>query len=153
MSKKYVEIAKNLIEEILPSFNCELFDVEYKKEGSSYVLRYYIEKLEDKINLDDLSEITRVISKKLDEKEFIETEYMLEVSSPGINRVLKTKEHFKRYIDSQIDISLYRPVNKKKKLTGVLKGYNEDSISIFIDEEMIDIKLEEISKINLHFDF
>ena len=100
--KKVLEIAEPIILEK----GLELADLEFVKEGPNWYLRIYIDK-QGGVTIEDCETISRILEKKLDEKDPIEQAYILEVSSPGIDRPLKKPEHFQKYIGEIIDIKLY----------------------------------------------
>ena len=110
----------------------ELVDVEYVKEGSLKYLRIYIDK-QGKMSLDDCQHFSHLISEKLDELDPIEENYMLEISSPGLDRHLKKEKDFKRSLGKLVEIRTYRPIEKQKEFCGILNAY--DSNSVTIDED------------------
>lgn len=131
---------------------------EFVKEGKDWVLRIMAEKSEPQedgtkkllpVDTDDCEKISRFLSKKLDETDPIEQNYLLEVSSPGMDRVLRTEEHFLRMIGEKVDVSLYKPLNDEKKgakmLTGRLNAY--DGKTITVDET--EIPLDKVAKVAL----
>lgn len=129
-----------------------IYDIEYIKEGGLWFLRVYIDK-DGGITMDECEAFSRTLSDTLDEADPISGNYYLEVSSPGIERRLKTEAHFRRYIGSVIDISLYKAVNGSKLITGILKKYENNEITVEADGEDILLPLSSVSKANLHFDF
>jgi len=154
MNKK--DIIKELIaicDPIATSLNFELVDVEYLKEYGSYYLRVYIDK-PGGINLDDCQNMSEILSEKLDEKDPVSTAYFLEVSSPGLDRPLKTDKDLKRNIDKDIEISLYTALNDKKNYEGKLNSFNEKFITINDeDDNIIDIPRESVSVVKLALKF
>lgn len=148
-----VDRVEILADELISENGYEVVDVEFKKEGARKVLRLYVDRLETGITLDEISEITRLVSDRLDEEDFIEEEYVLEVSSPGITRVIKKEKDFVRFAGRNIDVKLYRPYEKRKKFTALLKGYEDGDVVMELDGEEIRIPLKDISKVNLSFDF
>lgn len=148
MRKKEIE---GLIDEftniILSGTDIELIDVEYVKEGTHKYLRVYIDK-EGGVTLQDCQEVSQKLSMKLDEVDPIEENYFLEVSSPGIDRPLKNNKDLERSIGKDIEISLYKPLDGKKKFVGLLKSYDEENIVINVDDEIV-IPRKDIAKINL----
>ncbi len=131
MSKKtdYEEKTEALIQPIVDEKGYELVDVEYVKEGSQYYLRCYVDK-EGGITIDDLEGVSRILSDKLDEEDFISEAYILEVSSPGLGRPFKKDKDFERNIGKVIEIHLYRAVSGQKQLTGQLTAYDKNRIVI-----------------------
>ena len=119
MSRKDIEAkTEALLMPILDEFGFELWDVEYVKEGSEYYLRAYIDK-EGGITIDDCVDVSRKLSDKLDEDDFIDSEYILEVSSPGLGRTLKSDRDFSKSIGRDTDIKLYKPIDKVKEFEGI----------------------------------
>ena len=122
MSKKeiYEQKAEALLEPIVAEHNFELVDVEYVKEGSNFYLRAYIDKPEG-ITVDDCEVVSRAFSQKLDEEDFIDEAYIMEVSSPGLGRPLKKEKDYKRSVGKELEIRTYRAINKEKEFYGILK--------------------------------
>lgn len=107
----------------------ELVDVEYVKEGSTWYLRAYVDK-PGGITINDLESVSRPLSDKLDEEDFISDTYVLEVSSPGLGRPLKKDKDFDRNIGVEVEIHLYRAINGQKQYVGFLKAYSKEEITI-----------------------
>ena len=148
MSKKeiYEQKAEALISPIVEKYGFELVDVEYVKEGSSFYLRAYIDK-PGGITVDDCETVSREFSDKLDEADFIEEAYIMEVSSPGLGRPLKKEKDFKRSIGKEVEIRTYRPIDREKEFYGVLKAYDENSVTIDCEEEERTFQKAEIALI------
>jgi len=125
MSKKeeYEQKTEQLLEPIIQKCNFELIDVEYVKEGSNWYLRAFIDK-EGGITVDDCEAVSRQLSDLLDEKDFIPDAYILEVSSPGLGRQLKKEKDFARNIDKEVEIKLYKAIDKQKEYVGFLIDYD-----------------------------
>lgn len=155
MSKKeeYEQKTEQLLEPIIQENNYELIDVEYVKEGSNWYLRAFIDK-EGGISVDDCEVVSRQLSDLLDEKDFIPDAYILEVSSPGLGRQLKKEKDFARSIDSEVEIKLYKAIDKQKEYVGFLVGYDNEKFTIELeDESTIDIPRSNVALIRLAFDF
>lgn len=154
MSKKEVlRIVRDICDEVASVLDYDLVDVEYVKEFGGYFLRVYIDK-PGGVTLDDCQNMSEVLSDKLDEKDPINTSYYLEVSSPGLDRPLKTDKDLKRNIGKDIEISLYTPINNKKKYEGNLKDFDENIVTITDDKDNpIDIPRNAISLIRLSVKF
>ena len=154
MSKRETYEAKT--EEILLPIaeenGVEIYDVEYVKEGSDWYLRAYIDK-PDGVNIGDCEAVSRALSDKLDEADFIEDAYILEVSSPGLGRTLKKDKHLEKSLGEEVEIRLYKPVDKCREFTGVLKSYDADSITIDTAEKEMTFARKEIALIRLALDF
>ncbi len=125
---------EELVMPIIEQNNFELVDVEYVKEGSSYYLRAYIDK-EGGITVDDCEIVSRALGDLLDEKDFIEESYILEVSSPGLGRPLKKEKDYKRSIGKELEIRLYKAVNKQKEFYGILESYDDTSVTISDEDD------------------
>ena len=149
---KTEQIAFELSENIAKDYGCYIYDVEYVKEGSLKFLRIYADK-DDGISIDDCEKISRELSTLLDEKDPIKENYILEVSSPGIERKLTKKEHFDKYIGKIIDINLFKQINGSKQFTGVLTSYENECIFIETENCIVEINQKEASLVKLHFDF
>ena len=149
----YASKTEKLLLPVLEANNFELYDVEYVKEGSNWYLRAYIDK-EGGITVDDCELVSRALSDLLDKNDFIPDAYILEVSSPGLGRQLKKDKHFDKSIGEEVEIKLYKSINKQKEWVGILVGYNEDTITIQLeDETQIDIPRKDIAIVRLTFDF
>ena len=105
------------------------------------------------IDLDDCQMVSEQLSQVLDEKDPIKENYLLEVSSPGLDRVLKKDKDFVRYHGRDVDIQLFKPIDGKKQYTGALQGFSEEAITIQVQEETISIERAAIAQIRLHLDF
>lgn len=148
MNKKLIEsTVSNLVEKLIIDTEYELVDVEYVKEGPFMYLRIYIDKTGG-ISIDDCADISRLVNKELDKADLIEDHYFLEVSSPGIDRAFKKDADFQKNINSEVEVKLYKPLDGKKLLKGILLEKNEDNIKININNNEIFIDLADISKIN-----
>ncbi len=141
-----------MAEPIAKGFGCYIYDVEFVKEGGLYFLRVFADR-DGGIDLDACEEISRALSDVLDECDPIKQNYYLEVSSPGIERKLKTKEHFERYIGETIDVGLYKAIGGSKQLTGVLLGFEDGMIKIEVCGEQVEIMQKETTFVKIHFDF
>lgn len=145
-------IAFSLAEPIAKERGCYIYDVEFVKEGGAYFLRIFADR-DGGIDLDECEAISRALSTKLDETDPIKQNYYLEVSSPGIERRLKTKEHFDRYIGEVVDIGLYKPIDGSRQISGVLLGFNDGVITAEVNGARLEISQKETTWVKLHFDF
>lgn len=148
------EKVESLIKEKIQGLGYELYDVQYAKEGKDYFLRVFIDK-EDGIDLNDCEKVNNEINPLLDEKDFIKEMYFLEVSSPGIERVLRKDEHLKDSIGKEIEVKLFKPIEKQKEFVGTLEDYNEEKIILVLEEneEKIEIERKNISLMKLKFNW
>ncbi|MEG2380089.1 MAG: ribosome maturation factor RimP [Oscillospiraceae bacterium] len=142
----------DIAEPIAKAGEFEIYDIEFVKEGEFYFLRVYVEKSKG-INLDECEAFSRLLSEQLDKNDPISQNYYLEVSSPGIERKLKTAEHFARYIGENVDVGLYKAIDGEKQITATLLGYEDKVIRLQYNEEEIQIPQKETTSVKLHFDF
>jgi len=150
---EYEQKVEKLLEPILAANHFELYDVEYVKEGGNWYLRAYIDK-ENGINVDDCVLVSRTLSESLDKHDFIEDAYILEVSSPGLGRQLKRDRHFEKSIGEEVEVKLYKAVNKQKEFVGILQAFDQKTITIeFEDETKMEILRTDIAMVRLTFDF
>ncbi|MCI7814586.1 MAG: ribosome maturation factor RimP [Lachnospiraceae bacterium] len=155
MTKKeiYEQKTEEILNPMIERHGFELVDVEYVKEGGNWYLRAYIDK-PGGITVDDCEVISRELSDKLDEKDFVEEAYILEVSSPGLGRPLKKEKDFARSLGEEVEVRTYRAVNRQKEFTGILKAYDKDSITIELEnEEEMTFARTDIALVRLAFDF
>ncbi|MDI9509445.1 MAG: ribosome maturation factor RimP [Clostridiales bacterium] len=149
----YEQKTEKLLEDILQANNFELYDVEYVKEAGNWFLRAYIDK-EDGITLDDCELVSRELSDLLDKEDFISDSYILEVSSPGLGRQLKKDKHFERSIGEEVEIKLYKAIDKQKEWVGILTDFNSDTLIIQIDDQsQMEIPRNNIAIARLTFEF
>ena len=136
MSKReiYEQKTEEILNPIMEELEFELVDVEYVKEAGTWYLRAYIDK-EGGIAVDDCEVISRRLSDWLDKEDFIDDSYILEVSSPGLGRPLKKEKDYQRSIGKLIDIKLYRAEDKQKEFTGVLKAYDEKTVTLAFEKD------------------
>ncbi len=154
MSKReeYEAKTEELLEPIIEENQFELVDVEYVKEGSNFYLRAYIDK-PGGITIDDCEKVSRALSDQLDRTDFIDDAYILEVSSPGLGRPLKKPRDFERSLGEEVDVRLYRAVNRQKEFTGILKAYSDQEVTLEIDGSEVTFQRPDIALIRLSFDF
>ncbi|MCC8050539.1 MAG: ribosome maturation factor RimP [Clostridiales bacterium] len=149
----YEQKTEALLAPLVEEHQFELVDVEYVKEGGSWYLRAYIDK-PGGITIDDCELISRALSDLLDEHDFIEDAYILEVSSPGLGRPLKKDRDFERSVGEQVEIRTFRPIDQKKDFTGVLKEFDKNTVTIETDnKETMLFQRTDIALIRLAFDF
>ena len=151
--EEYESRTEKFLLPVLDSHRFELVDVEYVKEAGNWYLRAYIDK-EGGITVDDCEVISRILSDWLDREDFIQDSYIMEVSSPGLGRPLKKDKDFERSLGDEVEIRLYKPRNKQKEFTGVLKAYDKDSVTIELEDGTEEqFGREELALIRLAFDF
>ena len=150
--EEYEQKTEALVLPIIEANNFELVDVEYVKEAGNWYLRVYVDK-EGGIAVDDCEVVSRALSDKLDVDDFIEDSYILEVSSPGLGRPLKKEKDYIRSIGKEVDIHLYKSIEKQKEFTGVLKSYTKEEIVLQIEDSDMVFDRTNVALIRLSFDF
>ena len=138
---------------LMEEYRFELVDVEYVKEAGNWYLRAYIDK-EGGFTVDDCETVSRRLSDWLDKEDFIEDSYILEVSSPGLGRPLKKEKDFVRNKGKEVDIKLYKAIDRQKDFTGILTDFDKDTVTITMgDGETVVFDKADIALISLSFDF
>ena len=153
--EEYEAKTEALLQPMVEERGFELVDVEYVKEGSNWYLRAFIDK-PGGISIDDIEPISRELSEKLDQEDFISDAYILEVSSPGLGRPLKKDKDFVRSIGEEIEIHLYRAINKQKEFVGILKEFNKEENTFTVeleDGEETVFNRADVALVRLTFDF
>lgn len=151
--ESYEVKTEELLLPLMQEHGFELVDVEYVKEAGTWYLRAYIDK-PGGIAIDDCEVISRALSDLLDEKDFIEDSYILEVSSPGLGRPLKKDKDFQRSLGEEVEVRTFRAIEGQKEFTGTLKAYDKESVTIELEEETeMKFARAEIALIRLAFDF
>lgn len=153
MRREHIEdLIAQEVEQIIAGTALELVDVEYVREKNWY-LRVFIDK-DGGVDLEDCQRVSEKLSKVLDEKDPIQDNYLLEVSSPGLDRILKKDKDFIRYAGRTVDIHFFKPYKGTKDLVAELVRKNEDgTVTVRIDEQEETLTLKDISQIRLHIDF
>lgn len=153
--EEYEAKTEALLQPMVDERGFELVDVEYVKEGSNWYLRAFIDK-PGGISIDDIEPISRELSEKLDQEDFISDAYILEVSSPGLGRPLKKDKDFVRSIGEEIEIHLYRAINKQNEFVGILKEFNKEENTFTVeleDGEETVFNRADVALVRLTFDF
>ena len=151
--ENYESRSEKLLLPIMEECGFELVDVEYVKEGGTWYLRAYIDK-PGGITINDCETVSRQFGELLDQEDFIEDSYVLEVSSPGLGRPLKKEKDFERSLGEKIEIRLYKALDGAKEYTGVLEAYDKDTVTIRTEDDAdMTIEREKIALVRLAFDF
>lgn len=154
MAIKIAEEAERLASEITTPMGLRVYDTEFLKEGAKRVLRIYIDKPGDYIAIEDCEAVSRALSDRLDEQDFIEEAYTLEVSSPGLERRLKRDWHFEEAVGQKVDVKLFRPLDGQKLLSGILKGGNlKEGVVLETEGTQLPIEKQNIADIKISFEF
>ncbi len=139
------EKVEGLLKPIIEGLGYKLYDVEYAKEAKNYFLRIFIDK-EEGIDIDDCEKVNNAITDILDEADYIKEQYFLEVSSPGVERILRKDNHLKENIGNEVEVKLFKPLDEKKQFQGILKDFNNEEIMLETDKT-INIQRKDISQI------
>ena len=146
---KIEEQVEQMMPEILADTEYELVDVEYVKEGRDWYLRIFLDK-DGGIDLDDCSVVSERLSERLDKVDLISSAYNLEVSSPGIDRILKKDKDSVREAGKVVDVTLYAPINGNKNIVGELVSRDDKFLYL---KEMEPLPREQVALVRLHIDF
>ena len=155
MSKTEIYEAKTeeLILPIVEANHFELVDVEYVKEAGTWYLRIYIDK-EGGININDCELVSRAFSEILDQKDYIEDAYILEVSSPGLGRPLKKDKDFQRNMGEEVEVRTYKPINKQKEFVGLLEAWDKETVTLQLESgELLTLNRSDIALIRQYIEF
>ncbi len=151
------EEIRSKIEEMLSDYlaekDLEIYQIQYKKEGPDWKLKLVLDKTENAedeyVNIEECEDVSRFLSDKLDEEDFIDRAYLLEVSSPGLDRELIKDSDFRRFAGRPVELKLYEAIDGNKKLEGTLIGKDGDIVKVEADGQTIELQAKKISKINL----
>jgi ribosome maturation factor RimP len=149
---KIIEEIKAVVEPIVQSQGMELVDLEYQREGRGWVLRVFLDR-EGGITVENCAEASGEIGATLEVKDFIPNPYILEVSSPGLDRPLKKPEDFIKYQNHQIKLKTFEPIEGRKNFKGLLLGMETGKVRLEVESRVYEIPLQAISKANLEFEF
>jgi len=141
-----------LAEEAAKELGYEVVDIEFQNGSKHNLLSIFIYKAEG-IDLDDCTEMSRKIDKKLDELDILKDPYYLEISSPGLDRPLKTKDDYRRNIGKEVDVKLYAPIENKKEFTAVLTRYDDENVYLTSNDEEFMLPIKSISSMKQSINF
>lgn len=144
MNRKELQVVE-LLSPTVESLGCSIWGVEYLSQGRHSKLRLYIDR-EGGVDVDNCAEISRHVSDLLDVEEFNQNTYTLEVSSPGMDRILFHEEQYQDYVGAQIEARLNFPFEGKKKYTGQLAGMEDHNVVLRVDDEEYLLPIENIQK-------
>jgi len=147
MTKKEIErLVAELAEGITSSLNFNLVDVEFVKEGANWILRVFIDKAGG-ITIEDCQSVSEKLSVELDKADPIKQRYFLEVSSPGLDRPLKTDRDFERYKGEDVEVKLYEPVGGRKIFEGTLMGLKDGIITVETAEGLLSFDRDKVATV------
>ena len=149
---KVTELVEKLAKPVVEENGCQLWDVEYVREGSEYFLRLYLDK-EGGVDINDCERISLAMDPILDEKDPIPTSYHFEVCSAGLERALKRPSDFERFLGSAVTVKLYRPRNGLKEIPCILTAYEDGKITVTAGKETITFEKSEVALVRLRVEF
>lgn len=144
---------ENRISKIIQDLGYKLYDVQYVKEGKDYFLRVFIEKENGDIDLNDCEKVNDAITDILDEDDFIKDQYFLEVSSTGVEKMIRKDKHLQENIGEFITLKLFKPINNLKEYVGKLKKFDDNTITLEIDNKEMNFERKNISLIKKYYDW
>lgn len=150
--KNIAAIVRELITPVTDELGYMLWDVEYVKEGADMILRITIDKPEG-IDIEDCEKVSRAIDPIIDEADPIEVSYRMEVSSPGVERVLSRPEHFTACIGEKVEVKLYAPLDGKKQLVGILAAADDKTVTVTSDDGETVLEKSAVAKVSTVFDW
>ena len=148
LEKNIYELSLHIVNEL----GYKLYDVMYVKEGKEYYLRLFIDH-ENGIDLDDCEKVSNRVSDMLDEIDPISTQYNLEVSSCGLERHLREKEHYEAAVGKNVELKFFKTIDGKKQVEGILKELKGDSIILETEEEKFEVNIDDVSSAKILFNW
>ena len=149
---KVTDIVTKIAQPVVEAHGCQLWDVEYVREGDQRFLRLYLDK-EGGVDITDCENISRAVDPLLDEADPIAESYHFEVCSAGLERALKRPSDFERFMGSAITVKLYRPRNGLKEIPCVLTGYEDGKITVEAGKETITFETSQVALVRLRVEF
>lgn len=139
---------RQVVEPILESQGMELVDLEYRRESQGWVLRLYIDR-QGGISVNDCAEASGEVGAVLEIRDLIPNPYVLEISSPGLSRPLKKREHFEKYQNRLVKIKTFEPLEGRRNFKGTLLGLEGESVRLEVEGRIYEIPFQNIAKANL----
>lgn len=146
--EEYEARTEKLLAPVAEANGVSIYDVEYVKEGSDYYLRAYIDK-PGGVNIQDCENVSRALSDILDREDFIPDAYILEVSSPGLGRALKKDRHLQASLGEEVEVKLFKPLEKQKEFAGLLESFDRDTLSIREEDGVKTFQRSDIALVRL----
>ena len=151
MEREIVDRVRAIILPIALNEGMEVVDIEYRRESGGWVLRVILDK-EGGVTLDDCTRVSQEAGRSLDVEDIIPTSYALEVSSPGLNRPLKTEKDFMKYLHRLVKVKTVDPIENRRQFKGTLLGVSESGVEIQMEGRIFQIPLSNVAKANLEVD-
>lgn len=152
MANKTELLAIEIGDAVAENIGVSLVDVQFKREGGQQFLRLFIDK-SGGVGIDDCERFSRAFEAEIDKADPIEKEYILEVSSPGVDRKLKTQREYLHYLGREVDVKLYKAQDGMKEFSGVLKAFENEVATVESGGRPIKINIKDAAFIKLHFEF
>ena len=146
------ESIEELVTPVIHENHLELVDVEYKKEGKNWFLRIFIDK-EGGVTVEDCTRVSRQIEDLIEVEEVVPSSYVLEVSSPGLDRPLKKEKDFLRFKGKRAHVTTYTPIHHQKNFKGTIRDFQEDVLFLEVDHQPVEIPKNQIAKARLEIEF
>ena len=147
------ERVETLVDKTIEALGYKLYDVQYAKEGKDYFLRIFIEKPDGAISLEDCERVNNEIDEMLDTADYIKEQYFLEVSSTGVEKVIRKDNHLQDNIGETIDIKLFKPINNSKEFVGILKNFDDETIYVDVDGDVVEFERKNISLVKKYYNW
>lgn len=147
-----IKTVSSFVEPVLDEMGFELVDIEFLFENGRWILRIYADKLGG-ITLDECARVSREVADLIEIKDLIKQEYVLEVSSPGLNRPLKKEEDFLWAIGKKVKIKMLTPIDGRRRFKGSLMKFQEGNLYLEIDTHVFSLAFKDVEKANLVYDF
>lgn len=147
------ERVETLVKPTIESLGYQLYDVQYAKEGKDYFLRIFIDKENGTISLEDCEKVNNEIEELLDTADYIKEQYFLEVSSTGIEKQIRKTKHLEENINEIIDVKLFKPINNSKEYIGILKKFDDETIYLEVNNQVIELERKNISLIKKYYNW
>jgi len=147
------ERVEALVVKPIQNLGYELYDVQYAKEGKDYFLRIFIEKPNGQISLEDCEKVNNEIEELLDTADYIKEQYFLEVSSTGVEKIIRKEKHLKDNVGEYISVNVFKPIDGRKEFVGVLQKFDDEAIYLEVNGEIVELERKNISLIKKYFDW
>ncbi|MGP0566384.1 ribosome maturation factor RimP [Nitrospina sp. 32_T5] len=153
MSKGSIpQAVESLVEPVILAQGLELVDVEYRREGRNWILRIYIDK-PGGVGVEDCKKVSRMVEDMIEVDDIVRTHYILEVSSPGLDRPLKKEKDFRRYLGKKVQITTYAPIGDRRNFKGTLKNFEDGDVHVDAQGQTFAIPLNNIASARLEIEF
>ncbi|MDX2171377.1 MAG: ribosome maturation factor RimP [Deltaproteobacteria bacterium] len=153
MDSSVVERVWRMAQPLVVDHGMEIVDIDYRREGRGHILRFYLDRPEGGVTIDELTTMSRRLGDVVEVAEIIPGHYTLEVSSPGINRRLRQPEHFRRYLGKRVRVRLVEPHEGRRGFVGVLQAVGDDGVVIATADGERSVAFDRIAQANYEHEF